>query len=285
MRWLVRHQRPDGGFALSAHTPSNAQSTAFAVQGLLAAGRDPARVRRRGSRSPIAFLRTLVDSEGAISYSRTSRQTPVWVTAQALAALAQKPLPIMPPPTSSGQFESISDGQTCHSMRWRERQRASLRPGRPGCRMGGAPCVVYTSRNPPADPGGLMPQYMLLIYSPTEGGPSPEAAQAEYPRWMEYSQSLVDAGAMVAGDPLEGIDTATTVRVRGGETAVTDGPFAETKEVLGGYYIIDVADLDAALGWAAKVPNVGYGSIEVRPVMAIPDMPRAADAEKAGAQA
>lgn len=98
VRWLVRHQRPDGGFALSAHGPSNAQSTAFAIQGLVAAGRSPARVRRGASRSPIAFLRTLVDSEGAISYSRTSHQTPVWVTAQALAALARKPLPITPPP-------------------------------------------------------------------------------------------------------------------------------------------------------------------------------------------
>lgn len=117
-----------------------------------------------------------------------------------------------------------------------------------------------------------MPQYMMLIYTPTEGGPSPEELQAEMPRWGEYTQALRDAGVMVAGDPLEGIDTATTVRERGGETVLTDGPFAETKEILGGYYIIDVPDLDAALKWAAQVPNAPYGSVEVRPVMVLPGM-------------
>ena len=129
-----------------------------------------------------------------------------------------------------------------------------------------------------------MPQYMLLIYSPTEGGPSPEEMQAEFPRWQEYTQSLIDAGAMTAGDALQPIDTATTVRVRDGETVVSDGPFAETKEVLGGYYILDVPDLDAALKWAAKIPNVTYGSVEVRPVMVFDDMPTP-DAAQAGAQA
>jgi hypothetical protein len=108
---------------------------------------------------------------------------------------------------------------------------------------------------------------MLLIYSPTEGGPSPEEAQAELPRWFEYTQQLQESGAMVAGDALESVTTATTVRVRDGERLTTDGPFAETKEVLGGYYIIDVADLDAALSWAERIPSVGYGSVEVRPVM------------------
>jgi hypothetical protein len=112
-----------------------------------------------------------------------------------------------------------------------------------------------------------MPQYMLLIYSPTEGGPSPEEAQAELPRWFEYTQQLQESGAMVAGDALESVTTATTVRVRDGERLTTDGPFAETKEALGGYYIIDVADLDAALSWAERIPSVGYGSVEVRPVM------------------
>jgi hypothetical protein len=115
-----------------------------------------------------------------------------------------------------------------------------------------------------------MPQYMLLIYTPAEGGPPPEELEAQMPKWREFTQALVDSGAMVAGDPLQGSDSATTVRVRDGETLVTDGPFAETKELLGGYYIIDVPDLDKALEWAAKVPNVGYGSIEVRPLMEIP---------------
>jgi hypothetical protein len=121
-----------------------------------------------------------------------------------------------------------------------------------------------------------MPQYMLLIYSPAEGGPSPEEAAAEMPRWMEYTQALRDAGVMVAGDALQGSDTATTVRVREGETVVTDGPFAETKEILGGYYIVDVPDLDQALSWAAKIPSAPYGSVEVRPVMVFDQDPSAA---------
>jgi hypothetical protein len=112
-----------------------------------------------------------------------------------------------------------------------------------------------------------MPQYMLLIYAPTEGGPSPEEMAAAMPRWFEYTQSLQEAGVHVAGDPLHGADAATTVRVRDGQTQITDGPFAETKELLGGYYIIDVPDLDTALAHAERVPNVHYGSIEVRPVM------------------
>ncbi|MEA2220623.1 MAG: hypothetical protein QOJ35_3249 [Solirubrobacteraceae bacterium] len=112
-----------------------------------------------------------------------------------------------------------------------------------------------------------MPQYMLLIYSPTDSARTPEELEAEMPKWFSYTQELQESGAMVAGDALEPADTATTVRVRDGETVITDGPFAETKEALGGYYLVDVADLDAALAWAAKIPNVGYGSIEVRPVV------------------
>ena len=96
-RWLARHQNADGGFSLQGG-PSNAQSTAWAVQGLVAAGRDPARVRRGGSRSPLAYLRSLVGPDGAVRYSRTSTQTPVWVTGQALMALAGKALPIAPAP-------------------------------------------------------------------------------------------------------------------------------------------------------------------------------------------
>jgi hypothetical protein len=132
-----------------------------------------------------------------------------------------------------------------------------------------------------------MPQYMLLIYGPTEGGPSPEEMQAEMPKWYEYTQALQDAGVMLAGDALQPTETATTVRVRNDETLVADGPFAETKEALGGYYILDVPDLDEALKWAAKVPNVGYGSIEVRPVMVFDQPGDAAPTapSEAGAQA
>jgi hypothetical protein len=112
-----------------------------------------------------------------------------------------------------------------------------------------------------------MPQYMLLIYGDPAQGPGPEEAAAEMPKWMAYGEELTKAGAMVAGDALQPTESATTVRERGGERVVTDGPFAETKEQLGGYYLIDVPDLDAALDWASKVPSVGRGSIEVRPVM------------------
>jgi energy-coupling factor transport system substrate-specific component len=93
-RFLVRRQNADGGFPLVPGAASNAQSTAWAVQGLLAAGRDPAKVRR--SRDPLAYLRSLTSPSGEVRYSRTSRQTPVWVTAQAVMALARKPLPLKP---------------------------------------------------------------------------------------------------------------------------------------------------------------------------------------------
>ena len=93
--WLEVRQNPDGGFALQAG-PSNAQSTAWAIQGLIAAGRDPSRVRRGSSRSALGYLRSLVTASGAVRYSRTSAQTPVWVTAQALTALAGKSLPLAP---------------------------------------------------------------------------------------------------------------------------------------------------------------------------------------------
>jgi len=94
--FVVRNQASDGGFALIPGGASNAQSTAWAVQGLLAAGRDPARVKRSGSRDPMSYLRSLTGEDGAVRYSRTSEQTPVWVTAQAVAALARKTLPLKP---------------------------------------------------------------------------------------------------------------------------------------------------------------------------------------------
>jgi hypothetical protein len=111
-----------------------------------------------------------------------------------------------------------------------------------------------------------MPQYMLLIYGP-DRVPTPEEMAVEMPRWNDYTQALQDAGVIRGGDALHPVDSATTVRVRDGETQIVDGPFAETKEVLGGYYVIEVPDLDAALKHAAKMPNVTYGSVEVRPVV------------------
>jgi hypothetical protein len=115
-------------------------------------------------------------------------------------------------------------------------------------------------------------QYMLLIYADENGGPAPDSpeAQENWGAWMRISEEM--GPVTVSGAPLQPKATATTVRVDGaGEPVVSDGPFAETKEVLGGYYIIDVPDLDTALGWAAKLPNVAQGgSTEVRPVMGVP---------------
>jgi prenyltransferase beta subunit len=96
LAFLVRAQNPDGGYPQQPGGESNAQSTAWAVQGLIAAGRDPNGVHRDGSRSPIGYLESLIAPNGSVRYSRTSTQSPVWVTAQALTALEGKPLPIAP---------------------------------------------------------------------------------------------------------------------------------------------------------------------------------------------
>ena len=112
-------------------------------------------------------------------------------------------------------------------------------------------------------------QYMLLIYNDPHGWDSLSDAErgAIYNAYGTFTEELQASGKMVAGDALQAIDTATSVRVRNGETLTTDGPFAETKEVLGGYYLIDVDTLDEALEWGAKIPGATYGTIEVRPVV------------------
>lgn len=115
-------------------------------------------------------------------------------------------------------------------------------------------------------------QYVLLIYSeePTSP-PSPEQAEAVMAEWWAYDTAMKESGFHVTGQALQHTQTATTVRVKGDERVVTDGPFAETREVLGGFYVIDVPDLDTALEWAAKSPGAKYGSMEVRPVMVFDD--------------
>jgi hypothetical protein len=84
---------------------------------------------------------------------------------------------------------------------------------------------------------------------------------------MAYTADLESTGAFVAGDALQPIATATSVRIRNGERMITDGPFAETKEQLGGYYLVEAKDLDAAIEWATKCPGAHAGTIEVRPIM------------------
>jgi hypothetical protein len=111
-----------------------------------------------------------------------------------------------------------------------------------------------------------MPQYMLLVYTPVESPLSPEEMQAMGPRWDEYTEGLRDAGVLIAGDALEHADVATTVREHGGEVQITDGPFAETKEYLAGYYLLDCPDLDTALEHGKGAPVISYGSLEVRPI-------------------
>jgi len=111
-------------------------------------------------------------------------------------------------------------------------------------------------------------KYMLLIYVDPKAAPKDGSAQqrAEHEAYGTFTQELVGSGVLVSGDPLHGPDAATTVRSRKGETLTSDGPFAETREHLAGYYIIDVTDLDAAIAWAAKVPSAAHSAVEVRPV-------------------
>jgi hypothetical protein len=112
-------------------------------------------------------------------------------------------------------------------------------------------------------------KYMLLLYSAPDAGPrqdSPEG-EAQMGRWFAVTDEMQKAGVMVSGDALQPATTATTLRERDGEVLLTDGPFAETKEILGGYYVIDVPDLDAATEWAAKMPLAPYGSVEIRSLL------------------
>lgn len=125
-------------------------------------------------------------------------------------------------------------------------------------------------------------RYMLLIYGEEvqqEDAPAGEAAAGDpageapelSPPWLEYTNWLLREGIHTAGERLAGSSSATTVRARDGANMITDGPYAETKEVLGGYYIIECDDLDKALEAAARCPAVAFGgSVEVRPIIGMP---------------
>jgi len=112
-------------------------------------------------------------------------------------------------------------------------------------------------------------EYMLLIYSSEADGQKMSAAEGRqiFQEYMTFTQDLTKSGKNKGGAPLEKTTTATTVRVRNGKTTVTDGPFAETKEQLGGYYLVEAKDLDDAIAIAARIPGAKHGSIEVRPIM------------------
>ncbi len=114
-------------------------------------------------------------------------------------------------------------------------------------------------------------RYMLLIYdAESQWNSMSEQEKGQlYHEYMTFTDQIKKSGHHLAGDPLQPIATATTVRVRNGKPATTDGPFAETKEQLGGFYMIQASNLDEARGIAARVPSAKFGSIEVRPVMEI----------------
>ena len=120
-----------------------------------------------------------------------------------------------------------------------------------------------------------MPQYMLLIYDDPSASPAPDSPEArqEFQEYGTFTEDVQQRGLLVSGAPLDRTDTATTVRVRdGGAPVLTDGPFADTKEWLAGYYLLECPDLDTATEQAARIPAARHGAIEVRPVMVIPGM-------------
>ena len=112
-------------------------------------------------------------------------------------------------------------------------------------------------------------QYMLLIYTDESGWNelSEEERNAFYAEYGMFTNDLREQGKLISADELQPTSTATSIRVRDGESLITDGPFADTKEVLGGYYLIDVESLDEALEWAARIPSARHGTVEVRPVV------------------
>ena len=113
-----------------------------------------------------------------------------------------------------------------------------------------------------------MPKYAALIYSEEDPNASPEEMQEVMADYMEFGQKAAEV--LRGGEALHPVSTATTVHVeggKGGRPVYTDGPFAETKEVLGGFYLIEASDLDEALKWAQQIPGAWHGRIEVRPIM------------------
>jgi hypothetical protein len=114
-------------------------------------------------------------------------------------------------------------------------------------------------------------QYMLLIYA-DENTPSQSQREACYKESTAFGQELAAAGKFVASAPLHPTSTATSVRMREGKRLVTDGPFAETREQLGGYFLINAEDLDEAIAIAARLPDARWGTVEVRPVIELPGL-------------
>jgi hypothetical protein len=113
-------------------------------------------------------------------------------------------------------------------------------------------------------------KYMLLIFTDPAAWADPAEGQKMHGEYMKFTDQIVESGELVAGEPLQGPDVATSVRVRDGKVSTTDGPFIETKEHLGGFYVVDVKDLDRAIELAAQIPDSRSGVVEVRPIMDLP---------------
>src|SRR3954464_1976292 len=120
-------------------------------------------------------------------------------------------------------------------------------------------------------------KYMAIIYNDeaSYADATPEEIGAIFAAHGEFGDAAGKAGVMLGGDGLQPVATATTVRVRDGERLLTDGPYAETKEQLGGFYMLECKDLDEALAWAARIPEAKTGAVEVRPVMVYDEIPSA----------
>jgi len=112
-------------------------------------------------------------------------------------------------------------------------------------------------------------QYLCLIYSDDAAGPQPGTPEfaALMQGYGEFTESVKNSGKLVSGDALQPVSTATTVTLENGKLEVTDGPFAETKETLGGYYLLDCESLDDAIEHASRIPTAAYGRIEIRPIV------------------
>jgi hypothetical protein len=127
-------------------------------------------------------------------------------------------------------------------------------------------------------------RYALLIYTAEQTeAPPPEVQQAEMDGYNAFTDHIKEKGAYGGGEALDPTSTATTVRVRDGKTLTTDGPYAETKEALGGFYLVEAADLDEAIAYAAMIPGARHGAIEVRPIFEWSASAPAQEAETAAA--
>jgi len=117
-------------------------------------------------------------------------------------------------------------------------------------------------------------KYLALIYAAEGAGPAENSPEfGEYMAgYQKATKTYQDDKVMLAGEALQGIETATSVRIRNGKTETMDGPFAETKEQLGGFYMFECANIDEAIKYAAMIPSAEHGTIEVRPIAIIPDM-------------